>query len=227
MKNDPFKTDPRAFMELISASSAEKIIKAGTLIKYVDGQMIHSRGDTKPGISIVKTGMAYVGAYGRNGSYVMTSILGPGQTFGEFTLFANLPRTHDVTAVGETEIYQISGPRFNRLYSQEPDISKALLSRSLIRTHLLLGMMNAMRRLPVRERSAKVLLIMLQSTGNDKSFKCRQSDLAFALGISRMSMNRALSQLSELNLIETGYGEIRIANSERLEKWVKKQADNL
>ena len=157
----------------------------------------------------------------------MTSILGPGQTFGEFTLFANLPRTHDVTAVGETEIYQISGPRFNRLYSQEPDISKALLSRSLIRTHLLLEMMNAMRRLPVRERSAKVLLIMLQSTGNDKSFKCRQSDLAFALGISRMSMNRALSQLSELNLIETGYGEIRIANSERLEKWVKKQADNL
>lgn len=226
MKADPFVINAPAFLDLLPKSLAAKLSKTATLIKYNDGQMIHSRGDAKPGISIVKSGMAYVGAYGRDGSFVMTSILGPGQTFGEFTLFAGLPRTHDVTSVGETEVYQISAASFRQLYNNEPDISRALLSCSLVRTHLLLEMMDAIRRLPLTERTAKILLIMMQTAGKNLTFECRQSDLAFALGISRMSMSKALQKLSRLGLIELGYGEIRISDPEKLAIWVREQTDS-
>ena len=133
MKNDPFSISTPAFLDRLAKPLAARLIEMASFIKYEDGQMIHSRGDTKQGISIVRSGLAYVGAYGQDGSFVLTSIFGPGQTFGEFTLFADLPRTHDVTSVGSTEIYQIAAPHFMKLYDSEPDISRALLSCSLIR----------------------------------------------------------------------------------------------
>jgi len=211
------------FMDMLSEPVADKITRAGQLVAYSDGQLIHSRGDDKPGMSIVKSGTAHIGIYGADGSFVMTSIFGAGQTFGEFTLFAGLPRTHDVTASGATHIYQISEARFIALHTQEPEIAKALLTTTLMRTHLLLEMMDAMRRLPIRERTAKILLAMMKMSHTNDVFVCRQSDLAFTLGVSRMSLSTALKQLAALGLIETGYGEIRLPDPARIANWV---ADN-
>ena len=227
MSVDPFTIKVPAFLDRLPKPLATKLIEAATLIRYDDGQMIHSRGDTKLGISIVKSGLSYVGAYGQDGSFVLTSILGPRQIFGEFTLFADLPRTHDVTAAGKTEIYQIPAAYFSKLYDNEPDISRALLSCSLMRTHFLIEMMDAMRRLPLNERTAKILLIMMQAAGGKKIYECRQSDIAFALGISRMSISKALQYLSSLGLLELGYRQIRIPNPERLANWVKAQTESL
>lgn len=207
-------------MDLLSDPVREQVAKAGSVIRYQDGQLIHNRGDQKPGISIVVSGAVQVGVYGADGTFVMTSILGPGQTFGEFTLFANLPRTHDITASGETQINQITALAFERLYEEQQQISRALLTTSLVRTHRLLEMMDAIRRLPMRERTAKVLFTLLQTAGGEQSFDYRQSELAYALGVSRTSLNSALKQLRALGLVETGYGQINVPEPERLQRWV-------
>ncbi len=207
-------------MELLSADVRKQVADAGAVIRYQDGQLIHSRGDLKPGISIVVSGAVQVGVYGSDGLFVMTSNLGPGQTFGEFTLFANLPRTHDITAAGETEINQISAAAFERLYEAHSEISRALLTTTLVRSHRLLEILDAIRRLPMRERTAKVLFTMLQTAGGDQSFEYRQAELAHALGVSRTSLATALKQLRDLGLIDTGYGEIRIPDPDKLQRWV-------
>lgn len=211
-----------SFMEQLSDPVRRAVASAGTLMRYQDGQLIHNRGDDKPGISIIASGAVQVGIIAIDGTFIMTSHLGVGQTFGEFTLFANLPRTHDINAAGETQINQISAKSFERLYEAHPEIPRALLTTSLVRTHRLLEMMDAMRRLPMRERTAKVLFTLLQTAGGDRSFKYRQSDLAFALGVSRTSLNAALKQLRALGLIETGYGQIHVSEPEMMERWVAK-----
>lgn len=197
-----------------------EIIRAGTIMTYDDGQLIHNRGDMKRGISIVVSGSVKVGIYGEDGSFVMTTQFGPGQTFGEFTLFVDLPRTHDVSASGPTQINQISAAVFNRLYEAEPDIARALLTTSLIRTHRLLEMMDAMRRLPMRERVAKAIFTLTQMDGGLHTFECRQSDLAFTLGVSRASLSTALKQLSDIGLIKLGYGHIQLLDTDRMRTWV-------
>lgn len=209
-----------SFMDQLSEPVRQQVAAAGTIVRYQDGQLIHNRGDHKPGISIVASGAVQVGIFGADGTFIITSNLGLGQTFGEFTLFAGLPRTHDITAAGETEINQISAPAFERLYDREPEISRALLNTALVRSHRLLEMMDAMRRLPMRERTAKVLFTLLQTAGGAQSFEYRQSDLAFALGVSRTSLSTALKQLARLGLIETGYGRINIPDPERMRDWV-------
>ena len=207
-------------MDLLPEAVANKVRQESTLVKYADGQFIQSRGDSKPGISIVRSGAASAGIIGIDGSISMTTILGPGQSFGEFTIFTELPRTHDVTATGETEIYQMSATRFTRLYDNEPELSRALLKTALIRSHVLLEMLDAIRRLPIRERTAKILRSMSHTAGNPNLLECRQSELAYTLGVSRISLNKALKQLADLNLIELGYGKIRISNPADLSDWV-------
>lgn len=207
-------------MDLLSEPVRAQVMKAGNVIRYQDGQLIHSRGDMKPGISIVVSGAVQVGVFGADGTFIMTSNLGPGQTFGEFTLFANLPRTHDITAAGEAQVNQISASAFERLYDDEPEISRVLLTTSLVRTHRLLEIMDAMRRLPMRERTAKVLFTMLQTAGGDQSFDYSQAELAYALGVSRTSLSNALKQLRDLGLIETGYGQVHVPDPDRMQAWV-------
>ena len=209
-----------SFMQSLQDELRRKVAAAGTLVRYDDGQLIHNRGDVKPGLSIVDSGSVQVGIYGEDGTFVMTTQMSPGQTFGEFTLFAGLPRTHDATAAGPTVINQISAPAFYRLYEAEPEISRALLSTTLVRTHRLLEMMDAMRRLPMRERIAKVLFTLTQTAGGVEAFECRQVDLAYTLGVSRMSLSTALKQLRDLGLVETGYGQIRIPDTALMHAWV-------
>lgn len=209
-----------AFMDLLPETVADQVRHESTIVKYVDGQFIQSRGDSKSGISIVRSGAANAGIIGIDGSISMTTLLGPGQSFGEFTIFTELPRTHDVTAVGKTEIYQMSAARFTRLYDVEPELSRALLKTALIRSHILLEMLDAIRRLPIRERTAKILQSMSFTAGNPHMLKCRQSELAYTLGVSRISLNKALRQLAGQKLIELGYGQIRIPHPARLSDWV-------
>lgn len=209
-----------AFMDLLPEDVPQKVRQESTVAKHADGQFIQSRGDSKPGISIVRSGAASAGITGIDGSVSMTTILGAGQSFGEFTIFTELPRTHDVTATGETEIYQMSETRFTRRYDGEPELSRALLKTALIRAHVLLEMLDAIRRLPIRERTAKILQSMSYTAGNPNLLKCRQSELAYTLGVSRVSLNRALKQLGDLNLIGLGYGQIKIPDPSHLSNWV-------
>ena len=210
-----------AFLELLPSEVVDQIIAVSALMKYSNGQLIHTRGSLKPGLSIVHKGGAHVGVNGIDGTFVMVAALGPGECFGEFTLFTELPRTHDISSIGESQIYQLSQTKFDVLYQREPSISRALLKTTLMRTHVLLEMLDAIRRLPILERTAKVLLSMSYTLGGSNVLRGRQDELAFTLGITRVSLSKALKELSHLGLIETGYAKITIPDRVQLSDWVE------
>lgn len=202
---------------LISPDLDARLTGVAKTAEYSNGQMIHSRGDSAPGLSIVRSGAVKVGNVGRDGSYLTTSILGTGQCFGEFTLLAGLPRTHDATAVGPTLVDQVSGKAFMRLYEAEVELSRALLTIALRRTHGLLEFVDDMRRLPLPVRIAKFLL----NNSVGANFVVRQEEIAFTFGVSRVSMGKVLKQLEVAGLIKRGYGRIEILDRALLATWVE------
>jgi len=210
-----------ALFSLLPEPVIAQLIEVASIVKYGDGQLIHSRGDDKPGVTVVKSGAANIGVYGADGIFVMASVLGPGEAFGEFTVFTDLPRTHDVSASGPTEVYQITGPYFLSICNKEPSLVTALLKSSLIRTHILLELLDAMRRLPLLERAVKLILSISFTAGTERHIQCTQNDLALSLGVTRVSLGKALKKLSELGLIEIGYGQISFRNRSRLEHWLE------
>ena len=198
-----------------------ELVACAVEMTYSDGQLVHSRGDAKPGLSIVKEGGAYVGVNGLDGMFVMVASLGPGECFGEFTLFTELPRTHDISSIGESKIYQLSKAKFDTLYEKYPCISRALLRTTLSRTHILLERLDAIRRLPILERTAKTLFSMSHGLGASNQLRNTQVDLADTLGVTRVSLGKALKQLSHIGLIEIGYGKITIVDRLALGRWVE------
>lgn len=207
--------------DLLDARVVKRLQAISTNVAYADGQLIHSRGDDKPGVSIVRDGAVHVGSYGQDGSFVTTSVFGPGQCFGEHTIFAGLPRTHDVFAVGPTRVDQINGADFLAVFNEEPMLGRALLIVSQVRTHILVEQLDDMRRLPLKVRAAKFLLgAPREAKAGAVLVVTRQSDMAFALGVSRVSMGKVLKSLHDAGLVSLGYGRILLPDVARLETWV-------
>jgi len=218
-----YQTTP--FMQLLSPELAQRLSESGHRRALSDGQFVHSRGDQRPGVSIIEDGAAQAGIYGADGEFILTSYIGPGHTFGEFTVFTTLPRSHDISAVGATTLLEVPAPRFLALCQEEPDYMHALLQTTFMRSHLVLEMLHAVRSLPLLQRVAKFLLILAPGGPNVPVLRFRQSDLASTLGLSRASMNRALATLAEKELIERGYGNIKICNRDRLTHWLYTHSD--
>ena len=216
-----FQSTP--YLELLPEDCVAQLRSIGHRRFFTDGQFIHSRGDENPGISILEEGAAQAGIYSVDGSFVLTSYIGPGHTFGDFTVFTNLPRTHDISAVGPTTILEIPSPRFKSLCLNEPLYMQALLQTTLMRSHLVLEMLHAVRSLPLLERVAKFLLILAPSGAGVPKLRFRQSDLASTLGVSRASMNRALAKLASESLIGRGYGHVLILDRNNLATWLNQR----
>lgn len=207
-------------MALLPERLRRRLAEAATAVDYGDGEIIHSRGDAKPGLSIVRSGSVRFAIPGVDGSYVTSSVLGPGHCFGEATLFAKLPRTHDAIAVKRTSIDQISRLRFDRIFDEEPDLARVMLEATTQRLYSVLDFMDDLRRLPLPLRTAKLIASMARSAKQENEVECSQSDLAFTLGVSRVSVGKALGRLQDEGVIQLGYGRIEIPDRVRLEQWI-------
>lgn len=190
-------------------------------VNYSDGQLIQARGDTDPSLSIVRTGAARLGQTGMDGSYAGMAIFGPGQFFGEFTIFGGLPREFDAFAVGPTTIGHINGTRFDRLLDKHRGIRSYFLSFLAQRLHAALSFVDDLRHLPLPARVAKTLHMMHQSDVGSTSIKVTQTELADMLGVTRVSINKALAGLEEEGLISRAYGHINIASPDDMDRWVR------
>lgn len=222
---DLLQLNTGSFMEALPPGMADRVRGEATVSKFSDGQIIQSRGDTRAGLSIIKSGAGQMGVFGEDGTFVMMSVMGPGQTFGEVTLFTDIPRTQDFVAIGPTEIYQLPASRFRALCEGEPGLLETMLSITLARSHFLLDVLDSMRRLGLRERVAKILYTMDLTAGLTGQVRCRQSDLAEMIGVSRVSLSKVLKDLSERGLIELGYGCISFPDPDTFRGWVARHCN--
>lgn len=218
--DDPLQLCSPPFFTLLGEDTQNTIKKSASLMHYSDGQLIHSRGADKPGLSVIESGRVFAGVTDSEGKQLIVGMLGPGHCFGEFTLFTDLVRTHDITAVGETRIWQLSDTAFMTLFQQHSDIAKALLECTLYRLHTVLESMDAIRRLPALERTAKLLLLISYTSDMRDNIPVRQQELANTAGVSRVSMGKALKQLESLGLISLGYRAIHLPDRTHLAAWL-------
>ena len=210
--------------QLLSDGDAARLRQAATRVNYADGQLIHSRGDAKAGFSIVVSGAVRFVKRNPDGGELTVSLLGPGHSFGEATIFAGQGRAYDAVAVGETVIDQLSKPAFERLIVSQPEIASALLAATTCRLYAVLSFLDDLRSSPLPVRAAKLILDMLRSSKEPDRVSCTQQDLAYTLGVSRVSIGKALSKLQSDKVISLGYGEIQVPDSARLLRWIEKNS---
>lgn len=63
----------------------------------------------------------------------------------------------------------------------------------------------------------------MRGAGERYEIACRQDQLAFSLGVSRVSTGKVLSQLQADGLIQLGYGKIVIPSTSDLRDWLQEK----
>jgi CRP-like cAMP-binding protein len=198
---------------------------AAVPITYRDGALIQSRGDATPGLSIVRSGAVRIGNIGADGNHLTTVVLGAGQTFGEMTLFGDLPRTFDARAFGPTTIGHVSQVRVERLLDQHPELARLVLRSLSLQLHTALEFIDDVRRLPLLVRVAKVLSNMTRFATEKATLETTQSEVANTLGLTRVSVANALAELEREGLVVRGYARLEIPNVSALRDWVEDRSE--
>ncbi len=206
----------KTLSETLSPDTFDKLISSGSTKKYADGQIIQDRGDKRPGLTIVTAGEVVAGNVGHDGSFLTSALLRPGETFGEQTLFSDLRRTHTLWAQGPAEITFVSAKAFFTLLDEEPNIARALLTLMVQRNYEMMDFIDAQRRFSLKARVARLLLATAEEANNQATIECRQEDLAFMLGVSRVAAGKALKLLQDEGLVALRYGRIDIRDVARL-----------
>ncbi len=207
--------------DLLAPTILDELCALAPVVSYADGQLVHQRGEAKPGLSIIKSGQVVAGNVGEDGSLLMTSVIKTGDCFGEFTLFAGLPRTHDIYSFGPSEIYQVPKAKFLRLFAERPELAEVMLTLALYRNHALLEYLDNLRRQPLLVRTAQIINSNIRAKTEYYEVETRQDQLAFSLGVSRVSIGKALSNLQKAGLIKLGYGKIMIPSTTKLRSWLQ------
>lgn len=216
-----YRSSIATLADLLPENVMDQMCAAGRTRQYRDGELIQRRGDARRGLSILMSGQIIAGNVGMDGSFVVSSLLQAGECFGEFTLFAGLPRTHDLSTSGAATVMHLSERSFFELFDSEPAIGKALLTITLRRTHDLLEFSDSQRRLSLPVRVAKLLLSFTSNEDGLLLVRCKQEELAYFLGVTRVSVNKALQSLTDEGLLSLGYGVIEIKDEHRLNLWVE------
>ena len=190
---------------------------------YHAGETIHLRGDRKPGLSVIMEGLVKVGNAGLDGGYQLTALLKKGDTFGEFTLFASLPRTHNANAFTDCIVVQLNPSQFEQWMTDCPSLSTAMLANVSQKLHSALEMLDDTRRLSMPARLAKVVMT-LASEQNTQVLSLRQSDCAEMLGVTLLSAHKALNKLTQKGLLSSHYGKIEILDATALTAFVEQES---
>ncbi len=194
--------------------------EAEVRVRYRDGELIQARGDRTRGLRIVRSGAVRAGNVGADGQFLVLGVFGPGQTFGEPTLFSDLPRTFEVYASGPTTIGHIDKDRMEELLKEHPDLAQVFLRTLSRQLHAALEFVDDLRRLPVTAHVAKLLSTMAKIEKNTATLEVTQESLGRILGVTRMSVVRALDRLEEEGLLRRGYGRIEVLDVSALRAWV-------
>ncbi len=197
----------------------QKLKSLGFVQTYSADQHIQSRGDRTRGFSIIESGSVCFGKMDEEGKFIVSAVFKAGQCYGEFTLFADLPRTHDGVAVEQTAIRHISKVEFDSVLASEPALSVHILSSLTMQLHSAMEWIDDLRRYPLKYRLAKSLLY-IYSHQNNPCLTVTQSELADMMGVSRVAIGKELSFYKEQGFLEIKYGSLVLVGADAFREWL-------
>jgi len=208
------------FVDLLSDEAKAALEAIERRYTYEDGQIIYSAGDDDQRLMIVRSGAVKMGRTSPEGLETIMAVFGEGHFVGLMGVLVGRKREQNAVAMGETVLGHIQHADFLSLMDVYPDIARAALPATLSRLKAALNMVDDLRRLPLTAYTAVFLQNMLETVETPGVIPWSQSDLAVAVGASRVSVGRALKQLEGEGLIALRYGAIEVLDTQALSAWI-------
>ncbi len=217
------------FQEL-GPAELEEIALMCTRKQYSPQSSIIITDDEEHSFYVISQGNVIVKAIDPTMREKVLAYLEPGDFFGEMSAVDAEPRSADVVAGSEeVEVLVFSQKDFLELLQNYPSVHLAL-SREFCRRLRIINHRLSSVSLPASARVARTLIIIANEHGKMTRDglllpKLTQTEIGKISDSPRETVNRAFSELRELNLIiPTESKQILIPSKEKLEDWIKQKS---
>jgi CRP/FNR family cyclic AMP-dependent transcriptional regulator len=193
-------------------------------VKISKGSILFAEGDEGDHLYVIVEGKIKLGTSSGDGRENLLSILGPGEMFGELSLFDPNPRTSTATAVTDAKLLSLGQTKLIPWLTENPRVSLNLLAslaQRLRRTNEAVGDLVFS---DVPGRVAKALIDLGERFGKQTdegllvNHDLTQEELAQLVGASRETVNKALADFVGRNWLKLDGRAVLITDLERLSK---------
>jgi len=211
-----------ALFAALDADAQEALRRSMVEVKLSRGQVLFSEGDPGDRLYVVTQGKIKLGRSAADGRENLLAVLGPGEMFGELSLFDPGPRTATATAITPATLSGLGHDDLQPWLHDRPEMASRLLgalARRLRRTNEAMGDL-VFRDVP--GRVAKALLDMAARFGVSAEDGLRvthdltQEELAQLVGASRETVNKALADFAARGFLRLEGRGVVILDVERL-----------
>ncbi len=193
-------------------------------VRLAKGATLFSEGDLGEHLYVIVEGKLKLGTSSGDGRENLLSILGPGEMFGELSLFDPGPRTSTATAVTDVRLLSLGHDQVKPWLTQHPEVALNLLARLAQRLRRTNEVVGDLVFSDVPGRVAKALIDLGERFGKatDEGLYVHhdltQEELAQLVGASRETVNKALADFASRNWIRLDGRAVLIIDVERLNK---------
>jgi CRP/FNR family cyclic AMP-dependent transcriptional regulator len=208
----------------LDESAAASLRASMTLVKLRKGQSLFKEGDDGDHLFIVSNGKVKLGTKSPDGRENLLMILGPGDMFGDLSLFDSGPRTATATAVTDTKLLSLGQDKVIPWIKEHPEVSLHLLARLASRLRRTNEVVGDLVFSDVPGRVAKALIDLGVKFGEKReeglfvNHDLTQEELAQLVGASRETVNKALADFAQRGWLRLEARAVMILDYERMLK---------
>ncbi|WP_307844705.1 Crp/Fnr family transcriptional regulator [Actinotalea solisilvae] len=208
----------------IDPEAAQALFVSMKPLRLPRGHAVFHEGEPGDRLYVIGSGKVKLGRRSTDGRENLLSVLGPGEMFGELSLFDPGPRTATASAVADATLYELSHAELIGWLERYPAVAKHLLealARRLRRTNEALADLVFA---DVPGRVAKALLDLSTRFGEPAEDGLRvahdltQEELAQLVGASRETVNKALADFASRGWVRREGRAIVLLDRDRLER---------
>lgn len=206
----------------LDQEAAERLIESMSAQHIGKSREIFHEGDRGDSLYVITSGKVKLGRTSADGRESLLSVLGPGEMFGELSLFDPGPRLTSATAVNATDLIALHNKDLRTFIAGHPEVAMQMLAglaRRLRRTNE--GLSDLVFT-DVPGRVAKALLDLSGRFGQPSSGGVRvahdltQEELAQLVGASRETVNKALADFAARGWLTLGAKSVTLVDLDRL-----------
>jgi len=193
-------------------------------VKVARGRTLFNEGDPGDRLYVVTSGKIKLGRTAADGRENLLAILGPGEMFGELSLFDPGPRTATATAVTDTTVLGLGHDELEPWLTGRPEVAAQLLGALAQRLRRTNEAMADLVFSDVPGRVAKALLDLARRFGVQSedglhvTHDLTQEELAQLVGASRETVNKALADFASRGFLRLEARAVVILDIERLSR---------
>jgi CRP-like cAMP-binding protein len=188
------------------------------------GEQLFDEGDRGDRLYVIVEGKIKLGRTSGDGRENLLAILGPGEMFGELSLFDPGPRTAAATSVSDSRLVGLGHDALQPWLLRHPEVAQQLLKALALRLRRTNEALADLVFSDVPGRVAKSLLDLARRFGRATdegvlvAHELTQEELAQLVGASRETVNKALADFATRGWLRLEARSVVLLDVERLRR---------